>query len=236
MTVRVVIAHRSALVRDVLRLLGVAQDVLVVGEARHPAELVELCTGERPGVAVTEAEFDDGTAVEDILPALLATGARVIVICDDPSPERLTRILALGASGFLRSDAAPAAVVDAIAAVATGAAVLAPAATGAILEQWRHLREGGATAGAGLPDLTARETEVLAAMADGLATKAIALRLGMALKTVENHKTRIFDKLGVPSQAAAVTYAITQGLLTARAAAAPATATAASAPLASWLR
>jgi DNA-binding NarL/FixJ family response regulator len=215
MTVRVVISHRSALVRDVLRLLGVAQDVIVVGEAVGPAELVELCAGERPAVAVVEADFVGGIRAEDVLPALLATDARVIVICDDPSPERLTRILGLGASGYLRSDAAPAAVIDAIASVAAGAAVLAPAAAGAILEQWRHLRRhGGGTAGAGLPDLTARETEVLAAMADGMATKAIALRLGMALKTVENHKTRIFDKLGVPTQAAAVTYAITHGLLT----------------------
>jgi len=62
------------------------------------------------------------------------------------------------------------------------------------------------------PNLTARELEVLAAMADGLSAKAIALRLGVALKTVENHKVRIFDKLGVQTQAHAVSVAIGLGV------------------------
>jgi DNA-binding NarL/FixJ family response regulator len=97
--------------------------------------------------------------------------------------------------------------------VASGSAVLAPAAAGTILEQWRRLRESGGSGAAGLPDLTPRESEVLAAMVDGLASKAIARRLGMALKTVESHKTHIFDKLGVPTQAAAVSFAIAHGLI-----------------------
>ena len=50
-------------------------------------------------------------------------------------------------------------------------------------------------------------------MADGLATKAIATKLGVALKTVENHKIRIFDKLGVRTQAEAVSLAIGHSLL-----------------------
>jgi DNA-binding NarL/FixJ family response regulator len=213
MPVRVVVAHRSALIRHVLRLLSVPEDVLVVGEARGPWELVGLCNDEGPDVVVTEADFEDGTEVETFLPVLLGSGARVIAICDDPSPERPTRVLSLGASGYLRSDAAPSVVVEAVEAVASGSAVLAPAAAGTILEQWRRLRESGGSGAAGLPDLTPREREVLAAMVDGLASKAIARRLGMALKTVESHKTRIFDKLGVPTQAAAVSFAIAHGLL-----------------------
>jgi DNA-binding NarL/FixJ family response regulator len=214
MPVRVVIAHRSTLVRDVLRLRGVQKDVLVVGEANDAADLLDLCASEHPDVALAEATFEDGTEIEACLPQLLAEGARVGVICDDPSPERLTRILALGASGYLRSDASPDAVVEAVTTLAGGAAVLEPTAAGTLLEQWRGLRDGGSgTHGTGMPDLTARETDVLAAMADGLSTKAVALRLGVALKTVENHKIRVFDKLGVRTQAAAVSYAITHGLL-----------------------
>ncbi len=57
-------------------------------------------------------------------------------------------------------------------------------------------------------ELTSRELEVLGAMTDGLSTKAVAHHLGIAVKTVENHKTRIFDKLGVHSQAQAVAMAI----------------------------
>jgi two-component system nitrate/nitrite response regulator NarL len=168
-------------------------------------------------VAFIEANFGDGTEVESVLPAVLAFGTRAVIVSDDPSPERVTRILALGASGFLRHDTTPDQVVEAVQAVAGGAAVLGPQATATILEQWRRLRESGIVAGSG-PDkpavLTAREHDVLVAMADGLPAKAIGRRLGVAVKTVENHKIRIFSKLGVRTQAQAVALAITHGLLT----------------------
>lgn len=214
MAVRLVVALRSALVREVLRMLGAADEVYVVGEATTPGELLSLCQEERPGVILTEAEFESGDTIEMVMPSLLETATRLVVICDDPSPERLSRILGLGASGYLRSNAAPTAVIEAVQAVAGGAAVLDPSAAGMVLEQWRKLRNGTNGTPVGRPGLTARETEVLAAMADGLATKAIARRLNMAIKTVENHKTHVFHKLGVRTQAAAVSYAIRHGLLT----------------------
>jgi DNA-binding NarL/FixJ family response regulator len=86
-----------------------------------------------------------------------------------------------------------------------------------LLEQWRRLRDAGriGTVGGGVsPSLTVREMDVLVAMADGLPAKAVARRLGVAVKTVENHKIRIYDKLGVRTQAHAVSLAISQGLLT----------------------
>jgi DNA-binding NarL/FixJ family response regulator len=217
MPVRLVVAHRSGLVRDVLRILGAGCEVHVVGETAMAGTLVQLCGDERPSIAVSEADLACGTPIEDVILHVQALGTRVIVICDDPSPERLTRILGLGVAGFLRSDCAPSGVLDAVKAVARGAAVLDPSAAWTILEQWRRLR-GGSTAPTAVAQLTNRETQVLAAMADGLGTKAIACRLDMAVKTVENHKTRIFDKLGVRSQAAAVSYAIGHGLLTSTAA------------------
>src|SRR5436305_1144934 len=73
--------------------------------------------------------------------------------------------------------------------------------------------EDGDANGGPRSNLTPRELDVLEAMSDGLATKAIASRLGVATKTVENHKVRIFDKLGVRTQAQAVSLAIGHGLL-----------------------
>jgi DNA-binding NarL/FixJ family response regulator len=216
LSIRLITAHRSTFIRDVLRISGVARKIFVVGEARSAAELVELCRAEEPDVVYTEDRFDEGSEIESALVLLLATGARVIVVCDDPSPERLTRILALGAHGYVRHDTTPQQVLDAVESVAGGAAVLGPAATATVLEQWRRLREpgsGGGVHGGVVPTLTTRERDVLAAMADGLAAKAIARRLGMAVKTVENHKIRIYDKLGVRTQAHAVSLAISQGLL-----------------------
>lgn len=217
MSIRLITAHRSTFIRDVLRISGVARKIYVVGEARSATELVELCRSEQPDVVYAEDSFDDGSEIESVLVLLNTTGARVIVVCDDPSPERLTRILALGAHGYLRHDTTPEQVLDAVESVAGGAAVLGPAATATVLDQWRKLREparGNTITGGVASSLTVREHDVLVAMADGLPAKSIARRLGMATKTVENHKIRIYDKLGVRTQAHAVSLAISQGLLT----------------------
>jgi len=211
MTTRVVIAHRSTVIRDVVRLLGASRAVVVVGETSRPAALAGLCRSEHPDVTIAEATFEDGTEIESLLTDLQATDTRTLVVGGDPSPERLTRALLLGASGYLHDDASLEQVVEAIGAVADGGSVLGPTAAATILEQWRRLREHKAEASA----LTARELDVLVAMAEGLGAKAIARRLGVALKTVESHKFRIFEKLGVHSQAHAVALAITHGLLTA---------------------
>ena len=81
-----------------------------------------------------------------------------------------------------------------------------------VVDQWRRLRGAGNESNDRLA-LTPREIEILAAMADGLSNKAIARRLGVVVKTVENHKIRVFDKLGVKTQAHAVALAISHGLL-----------------------
>jgi DNA-binding NarL/FixJ family response regulator len=214
-SIHLVIAHRSKLIRDVLRRAGASRDVLVVGEADSAAELVELCGKEKPEVILAEDSFEDGSEIESVLALLVANGAQVVVVCDDPSPERLTRILSLGALGYLRHDTTPEQVFDAVESVAGGASVLGPAATATVLDQWRLQREPATQAASGGPSttLTPREQEVLEAMGDGLSAKLIALRLGMAVKTVENHKIRVFDKLGVHTQAQAVSLAIRQGML-----------------------
>jgi two-component system nitrate/nitrite response regulator NarL len=89
-------------------------------------------------------------------------------------------------------------------------------AASTILSQWRSLRLQGSAAPFRRSELTPREEQVLEAMVEGLAAKAIAKRLGVATKTVENHKIRIFDKLGVRTHAQAVSLTIGQGLLAGR--------------------
>src|SRR5581483_7166582 len=164
MTTRVVIAHRSTVIRDVVRLLGASRAVVVVGETSRPAALAGLCRSEHPDVTIAEATFEDGTEIESLLTDLQATDTRTLVVGGDPSPERLTRALLLGASGYLHDDASLEQVVEAIGAVADGGSVPGPTAAATILEQWRRLREHKAEASA----LTARELDVLVAMAEGL--------------------------------------------------------------------
>jgi two-component system nitrate/nitrite response regulator NarL len=210
----VVLADRNALVRNVLDAVCERIGVRVVGHASTGWELLAQCQARHPTIAVTDTMLADGP-VDGCLDAVMSTGAKVVVLCDDASPERLTALLERGASGYLLHDTSPEHVGDALVAIAAGAAVLHPIVTDTILQQWRRLRSAGMTGGGSAPRsaLTPRELEVLSAMADGLATKAIAHRLGVALKTIENHKIRIFDKLGVRTQAEAVSLAIGHSLL-----------------------
>jgi DNA-binding NarL/FixJ family response regulator len=208
----VLIANRDRLIRDILRLACARHEIDVVGEVDSAESLRRVCLGVRPAVVIT-ADRLGLDPVDDVVADVLATGAKVIVLSADPSPERLAGLLSLGVSGYLFHDAAPDEVAAGVLAVARGAAVLNPTAAAMVLNQWRRLRaEPGAGARRIIP-LTPREADVLAALVDGLPTKGIAQRLAMATKTVENHKIRIFDKLGVRTQAHAVSVAISNGLV-----------------------
>ena len=208
----VVIGHDDNLVRDMLRLACDRAGILVVGEARTYDDLLYRCSGASPEVTVTADRLGD-SLVEDTLPMLVGTGTRVIVLSADPSPERLSQLLARDLCGYLSYDAGPDEVVSAIIAVGRGEVALNPEVLSTILHQWRRLRGQPVRVGSRRrPALTPRELDILAAMSDGLAAKAIAVRLGVALKTVENHKIRIFEKLGVRSHAHAVTVALAYGL------------------------
>lgn len=211
MPIPFVIAQRSAFIREVLCRKASYRDVLGVGEAGSGVELVALCEAQRPAVVCVDTDLEDGP-VENVLSAVLATGARVLVISDDLSPERLTHLLARGVSGHLLDNVSPDQVIDAIEAVATGHCVLGPLAATVVVEQWRRLRGAGGSA-APRDVMTPREHDVLAAMAEGLVVKGIAQRLNISVKTVESHKVRIFAKLGARSQAHAVGVAIAHGLV-----------------------
>jgi DNA-binding NarL/FixJ family response regulator len=211
---RILLADPNALVRSLLRVALEKASVVIVAETDSLQGLLELAGDERPDVIVTNSDLDGG-AIDASVAGLIAAGSRVLVITRDPSPERLTYLLEFGVSGYLLREVEPAGVVEAVLAVARGDAALHPVAASTVLDQWRRLRSSGALPHNGneRSTLTPRELDVLGAMADGLSTKAIARRLGVAVKTVENHKTRVFDKLGVRTQAHAVAIAIGQGML-----------------------
>ena len=212
--IRVLIADPNALVRSLLRSAMLRGDVTVVAETHALDELLDLCEAERPGVVVTNSDLDGGV-IDSHVRNLTDAGSRVVVLTQDPSPERLTSLLAAGVCGYLLREVDPGAVVDAVLAVANGDVALHPVAASTVVDQWRRMRDniGGSSVANERLTLTPREIDVLTAMADGLSTKGIARRLGVAVKTVENHKTRVFDKLGVRTQAHAVAIAIGQGLL-----------------------
>lgn len=240
--VRAVVADADQLSRNLVRIACRSAGVRVVGEARTTAEAVALCRAESPDVAVVAGGLPIALAPKPgpngeriagdcrpgvpgdppevgfvaCLDEILAAGAGVVVLSEDAAPDRVADLFERGVRGYLLRDAPPAQVAEAVLAVAGGAAALSPLVAATLLDQWRWLRSRQrARAEAAGSALTPRERDVLAAMAEGLATKAIARRLGIAVKTVENHKIRVFDKLGARSQAHAVSLAIGRGLVAA---------------------
>jgi DNA-binding NarL/FixJ family response regulator len=210
---RLVVGAHDELARNALRRACRDEHVRIVGEATTARSLVALCREESPdGVLVIGALVDDGG--EALLEALRGTGCRITVMSSNFELEDAVALLARGVSGFLRPDLSPREVARAVRSVAMGQAWLHPSVAQRILDQWRSLRR--AHLPSGLPpraSLTPRERELLGAMAEGMSTKAMARHFEIAAKTIENHKTRIFDKLGVGTQAHAVSVAISQGLL-----------------------
>lgn len=212
---RVVIADDSALLAEMLSLACRRRGVTVVGRASSLEGLLRVCLEARPEVAVI-ADHLGAIPVEACLQALSPSKARLIVLSHDPSPARLGSLFADNVDGYFSYDAGPDEVANGVLAVARGHVALNPAMMSMIVRQWRRMRSQPAHLGLRRRGpLTPREHDVLCAMTDGLAAKAIAVRLGVALKTVENHKIRVFEKLGVRTQAQAVTMAFALGLATA---------------------
>ena len=202
---KVIALHDLAVVPDLVKLL-LAERAELVAETVSGRAAVALCELLVPDVVVVGEMLIDGVA-DFYIPALLHTGTRVLMVPEPRETARLLELVELGVTGIVDTDRAPQEMAEALLVLASGGAVLPHDVVAAMAAEWRRFRRKGPD-GLRDSDLTARELEVLGAMSDGLSTKAIAHHLGIAVKTVENHKTRIFDKLGVHTQAQAVAIAI----------------------------
>jgi DNA-binding NarL/FixJ family response regulator len=156
----------------------------------------------------------DGIAATGRITA--TTRSRVIILTTFDLDEYVYDGLRAGASGFLLKDAAPETLVDAIRTVALGDAVLAPAVTRRVVEQFasttRAAREATATPGF-LVALTEREREVFLLVARGLSNRELAAELFLSEHTVKVHVARILAKLDLRDRIQAVVLAYESGLI-----------------------
>jgi len=131
------------------------------------------------------------------------------VLARTDDDDSLHTALRAGASGYIRKDAPPAAVIRAIHCVAAGDAILGPSITARLAEL---LAVPTTHDEPRIPGLTARENEVLELIAAGFSNAAIVAKLRVAARTLRNHITAIFTKLGVENRAAAIERARAAGL------------------------
>lgn len=216
---KILVADPSALLRDTLAAaFDTAPDIQVVGAADSLSALLRACRSTAPQVVVSAPRFADGSLHEHV-GELLMGDTRVLAISDATTEADMTQLLFAGASGCLSwRDASPSDLVGATREVAAGRATLHPMAAAAVLAQWRGVRGAGSathppTSDIGTSPLTAREADVLAALARGLPTKTIGRELAISPKTVESHVGRLLAKLGARSRAQAVSIAHDRGLL-----------------------
>src|SRR3954452_18497875 len=200
---RMAIQDKRRLFREGLcMLLDAEHDIEVVAAVGTTSELMEACDREQPHAAVFQADGSAGEAAR-LVTALRRRHRRLRIIGVYSSMERqqATEITRAG--------------VDVLVASGGGVEPLLHAVRdGAARTDLSWLESPNTSSDTPLAPLTEREREVLRMVGTGHTTREIAVRLGISAKTVENHKHRIFSKLGVHNQAHAVSIAMRAGILT----------------------
>ncbi len=212
--IRVLLADDQALVRGGFRMILEAQnDIEVVGEADNGVHAVQQCRATTPDVVLMDIRMPTMNGIEATAElARRGLGTRVLILTTFDIDEYVYEAVRAGASGFLLKDVAPADLVHAVRVVARGDALVAPAITRRLLEQFVARPKPGARAPDVLDHLADREVEVLRHVARGMSNLEIAGTLHLSEATVKTHMTRVLAKLGLRDRAQAVVFAYESGL------------------------
>ena len=215
--IRVLLADDQALVRGGLRkIVDTEADMSVVAEAADGLQAVDAARASKPDVAVLDIRMPqlDGIEAARRIIAALGEDVRVLMLTTFGLDEYVFDALRAGASGFMLKDAPPEELLDAIRVVAGGAALLAPAVTRAVIEEFsRRSPASGEDPSPRLAELTAREREVLVLLTRGRSNAEIAAELVVSEATVKTHVARVLMKLGVRDRVQAVIFAYESGLV-----------------------
>lgn len=210
--VRVLVADDHTIVRQgLVGILTASDEVEVVGEAADGAEAVEKATKLKPDVVVLDVSMPHLSGLEAarrIHEALPATRILVLTMHDDE--EYVLKMVRAGASGYLLKDSAGSELIAGIRALKAGKVYFGPHASRALAEACQSDRP---VAEDPYERLTDREREVFQLVVEGKTNAQIADMLCISPKTVDNHRTRLMEKLGIHGTADLVRFAAKHKLI-----------------------
>ncbi|GGQ30272.1 response regulator [Streptomyces mutabilis] len=214
--IRVVIADDQQMVRQGFTvLLNTQSDIEVIGQAVDGLDAVSKVAELDPDVVLMDIRMPELGGIEATRRIVGANpDIRVLVLTTFDLDEYVYEALVAGASGFLLKDASADQLAEAVRVVAAGDALLAPGVTRRLITEFSRMRDRPrAPLKERVGDLTERETEVLALIAQGLSNAEIAQRLVVAEQTVKTHVGRILLKLGLRDRTQAAVFAYESGLV-----------------------
>jgi two-component system response regulator NreC len=214
MTIRLMLVDDHIYVRLGLRMLLEAEaDMQIVGEAGSGQEAIQLVRDVKPDVILLDIGLPDLSGIEvarQIKASFPAVAVVALTIHEDA--EYFFRMLQAGASGYVPKRAAPTEVMEAVRAAARDEVYIYPSLAKLLVQDVLN-RSGKSPNEPAPPELTPREQEVIAQLADGVTIDEIAEKLVISPKTVARHRENIMQKLNLHSRAALVKYAIRKGII-----------------------
>ncbi|GAA0510123.1 DNA-binding response regulator [Paractinoplanes deccanensis] len=216
--IRVLLVDDQPLIRSGFRaLLDIEDDIEVVAEAADGAEAVELARLHLPDVALVDIRMPVADGIEATRriaadPGL--AGVHVVILTNYGLDEYVFQALRAGAAGFLVKDVHPDDFLHAVRVAARGDALLAPSITRRLIDRYVN-QPRQATSTPALTELTNREREAVALVAQGLSNDQIAAHMVISPVTAKTHVNRAMTKLHARDRAQLVVIAYETGLVTA---------------------
>ncbi len=214
MTIRLLLVDDHAVVRSGLRmLLEHEPDMEIVGEAGTSAETLALCASLQPSLVLMDIGLPDASGIETTANIKRRwPQIAVVALTIHEDEEYFFQMLHAGASGYVPKRAAPEELLTAVRTAACGEVYLYPSLAKLLV---RDYVGGGRspTSNGVLSELTEREREVLAYLAEGSSNQEIAEALTISPKTVGRHRENIMAKLNLHSRSELVKYAIRKGII-----------------------
>ena len=208
MAVRVVLADDHLLVRQGVRMLLEREKFDVVAEAADGLEAIRLTQQHQPDVLILDLAMPNlnGISATREIPRA-SPRTKTILLTMHTDEHYILEALRAGVKGCVWKSQAADQLLQAIRDVCTGGVYLSPMVSGAVVQAYLGKSE------LPLDPLTPREQQVLQLIAEENTTREIAVILGVTVKTVESHRTKMMDKLDIHSAAGLVRYAIRRGVV-----------------------